>query len=137
MTQDNKRSPFEGHTQGPMTFKGVPFTSGTWWYAQENPDDPQYSFVVGSGDCVIAAIRGIPPLACAISNFEACHATGNAALIAAAPDLLRERDEARALVAELAQALSDLLDEADLGEVDEETAPIVDAARAVLAKVQP
>jgi hypothetical protein len=46
--------------------------------------------------------------------------TANARLIAAAPDLLK--------------ALIDLLDEADLAEVDEYTAPKVEAARAAIAR---
>lgn len=47
-------------------------------------------------------------------------ATANARLMAAAPDLLA--------------ALRDLLDEADLGEVDEYTAPKIEAARAAIAR---
>ena len=47
-------------------------------------------------------------------------ATANARLMAAAPDLLA--------------ALRDLLDEADLNEVDEYTAPKVEAARAAIAR---
>jgi hypothetical protein len=46
--------------------------------------------------------------------------TANARLMAAAPDLLA--------------ALRDLLDEADLNEVDEYTAPKVEAARAAIAR---
>ena len=46
--------------------------------------------------------------------------TANARLIAAAPDLLK--------------ALIDLLDEADLAEVDEYTAPKIEAARAAIAR---
>ena len=46
----------------------------------------------------------------------------NSHLIAAAPDLL--------------SALVALLEQADLGEVDEETAPIVEAAHAAIAKAK-
>ena len=46
--------------------------------------------------------------------------TANARLMAAAPDLLK--------------ALIDLLDEADLAEVDEYTTPKVEAARAAIAR---
>ena len=46
----------------------------------------------------------------------------NSHLIASAPDLL--------------SALVALLEQADLGEVDEETAPIVEAARAAIAKAE-
>jgi hypothetical protein len=46
--------------------------------------------------------------------------TANARLMAAAPDLLA--------------ALRDLLDEADLNEVDEYTAPKIEAARAAIAR---
>jgi hypothetical protein len=46
--------------------------------------------------------------------------TANARLMAAAPDLLA--------------ALRDLLEEADLGEVDEYTAPKIEAARAAIAR---
>ena len=46
----------------------------------------------------------------------------DARLIAAAPDLLK--------------ALIDLLDEADIAEVDEYTAPKIDAARAAIAKAE-
>ena len=46
--------------------------------------------------------------------------TANARLMAAAPDLLK--------------ALIDLLDEADLAEVDEYTAPKIEAARAAIAR---
>lgn len=51
---------------------------------------------------------------------ESDESTANARLIAAAPDLLA--------------ALRDLLDEADLNEVDEYTAPKVEAARAAIAR---
>ena len=48
--------------------------------------------------------------------------SANARLISSAPDLL--------------SALVALLEQADLGEVDEETAPIVEAARAAIAKAE-
>ena len=51
---------------------------------------------------------------------EVSEAIANARLMAAAPDLLA--------------ALRDLLDEADLNEVDEYTAPKIEAARAAIAR---
>lgn len=54
-----------------------------------------------------------------VATVESVNAT-DAHLIAAAPDLLA--------------ALCDLLDEADLNEVDEYTAPKIEAARAAIAR---
>jgi len=51
---------------------------------------------------------------------ESDESTANARLMAAAPDLLK--------------ALIDLLEEADLAEVDEYTAPKVEAARAAISR---
>lgn len=55
-----------------------------------------------------------------VANNYTDQAIANARLMAAAPDLLA--------------ALRDLLDEADLGEVDEYTAPKIEAARAAIAR---
>ena len=55
-----------------------------------------------------------------VANDYLYEAIANARLMAAAPDLLA--------------ALRDLLDEADLGEVDEYTAPKIEAARAAIAR---
>lgn len=55
-----------------------------------------------------------------VANDYLHEAIANARLMAAAPDLLA--------------ALRDLLDEADLGEVDEYTAPKIEAARAAIAR---
>lgn len=55
-----------------------------------------------------------------VANDYLYEAIANAQLMAAAPDLLA--------------ALRDLLDEADLGEVDEYTAPKIEAARAAIAR---
>ena len=55
-----------------------------------------------------------------VANDYLYEAIANARLMAAAPDLLA--------------ALRDLLDEADLNEVDEYTAPKIEAARAAIAR---
>ena len=55
-----------------------------------------------------------------VPNEYLYEAIANARLMAAAPDLLA--------------ALRDLLDEADLNEVDEYTAPKIEAARAAIAR---
>lgn len=55
-----------------------------------------------------------------VANEYLYEAIANARLMAAAPDLLA--------------ALRDLLDEADLNEVDEYTAPKIEAARAAIAR---
>lgn len=55
-----------------------------------------------------------------VANEYLYEAIANARLMAAAPDLLK--------------ALIDLLDEADLNEVDEYTAPKIEAARAAIAR---
>ena len=55
-----------------------------------------------------------------VANDYTDQAIANARLMSAAPDLLA--------------ALRDLLDEADLGEVDEYTAPKIEAARAAIAR---
>lgn len=97
-------------------------TPGPWDIWTDREENEIYGRAIGARITAAGDSRSIGSIHGLASNEEAIRdeAAANAKLIAAAPELLA--------------ALEALLDQADLGEVDEETQPIVDQARAAIAK---
>jgi hypothetical protein len=109
------------HTSGPWAFEM--FAVGDMAEMQYISQDENYYGDDGKSICLIAGHEWKHPdndKRKGKRHYLTEESVANARLIAAAPELL--------------EALNGLLDQCDLGEVNEETQPLIDAAKAAINK---